>query len=362
MASQTNNNLRIGFGLSILVLLISSAVSYFCIVELKDSALWVDHTNLVRNQLDAVLSTVKDAETGQRGFLLTAENQFLQPFEGSGKVAFDQLDQVQQLTLDNPTQQKNAAILRKSIEERMVRLQAMIDKKRKGEAVNFDDMRVGKQYMDSVRVQTERMKAEENRLLIIRTKKQKQFAMTTPIVIILAALLAIIISLVFYRRAVRDMAARLKLQLELQAKDKETADRINAIQKIAAKISSGDYTIRMEDGEEDTLGELAVSLNKMAESLSYSFNKLSDNEWMQRGVASLNDKMVGEKDLTVLTQQIIEFTAHFTNAHVGALYLMDKQILNLQGGYALMPSTQHEIPLGQGIVGQFNTPKRCTNN
>jgi CHASE3 domain sensor protein/putative methionine-R-sulfoxide reductase with GAF domain len=352
MLSKSNNNVRIGFGLSILILIVSSSISYLCIRSLMESAFWVNHTIEVKNNLSDLLSSVKDAETGQRGFLITQEDAFLQPFNGANDIAINKLDKVQQLTVDNPVQQRNVNILKQSIRDRLEKLQLMIDQKRKGLPVNFEEMRLGKVYMDSVRVQTERMMAEENRLLAIRTQKQKEFTMITPIVIMLAAFLAIIISIVFYRRAVKDMAERVKLQLELQKKDKETVERINAIQKIASRISEGDYTIRMEDGEEDTLGELAVSLNKMADSLSYSFNKLSENEWLQRGVATLNDKMVGEKDLGILTQQMVEFITQFTGSHVGALYLLDKQTLVLQGGYALMDSTNKEIPLGQGIVGQ----------
>lgn len=350
--AKKNNNLRIGFGLSILILIISSAVSYFCIQSLMDAAKWVDHTNEVKSTLENVISSLKDAETGQRGFLLTGEDDYLEPFNGSYESAMANIEKAEALTVDNPIQQKSIQHLKESLNSRMQRLVVMIDKKKKNEPLNYEDLRMGKIYMDSARIQTERMKIEENRLLTIRTTKQKLFALLTPIVILLAALLAIIISLVFYRRAVKDLAQRMKMQQELEEKDKETAERINAIQSIADKISKGNYTIRMDDDEKDKLGELSVSLNRMADSLSDSFTKLSDNEWLQRGVASLNDKMVGEKDLNILTRQIIEFTTRFVGAHVGALYLIDKQKLVLQGGYALMDSTKHEIAMGEGIVGQ----------
>lgn len=350
--SSSTNNLKSGFGLSIALLILSSVVSFFCIQNLLDSAKWVRHTNEVKATLDDVLSAVKDAETGQRGYLLTGDDVFLEPFKGAYGLAMSRLDEVSDLTIDNAIQQRNVARLKKLIDIRMERLQWMVQRKQRNETVSFGDMKTGKDYMDSVRMQIKKMNAEENKLLDARTATQQRYATYTPIVIAVAAILAILIAVVFYRRAVRDLRARTLMQVALEEKDIETAERIEAIQAIAAQISSGDYDIRMGGTEKDSLGELSGSLNKMAESLSYSFNKLSDNEWLQRGIAGLNDKMVGEKNLDILTRQVMEFTCEFTGSQMGALYLTDKKILVLHGGYALNQNVNREIPMGAGIVGQ----------
>jgi CheY-like chemotaxis protein/CHASE3 domain sensor protein/putative methionine-R-sulfoxide reductase with GAF domain len=351
--TKANNNLRIGFGFSIVLLIISSAVSYICIQNLLSSANWVRHTNEVKATLEGVISSLKDAETGQRGFLLTGNDEYLEPYNGAYDNALRNVDKVLDLTTDNSIQQESGKILKSSLIKRVARMQLMIDKKRAGQQVDFEDMRVGKTYMDSVRKQVDRMNTEENHLLAIRTETQEKFAFYTPIVIIIAALLAILVSVIFYMRIIKDMRERTKLQQELQQKDKETTQRIHSIRNIASKISGGDYTVRIkEEREKDSLGDVAGALNSMAESLAFSFGKLSDNEWLQRGIAQLNEKMVGEKDLSALTHQIIEYTTAYTGSHVGALYLLDKEMLILNSGYALLDSTRREIPVGQGIVGQ----------
>ena len=61
-------NLQIGFGLSLLILIVSSVASYSSIQNLLESARQVDHTDSVINRLEDVMSTMKDAETGQRGY------------------------------------------------------------------------------------------------------------------------------------------------------------------------------------------------------------------------------------------------------------------------------------------------------
>jgi CheY-like chemotaxis protein/CHASE3 domain sensor protein/putative methionine-R-sulfoxide reductase with GAF domain len=352
MITKANNNLRIGFGFSILLLIISSVASYISIQNLLKNAEQVRHTNEVRFALESIISSLKDAETGQRGFLITGQDEYLEPYIGAYSRALKGLDKVMEMTKENPAQLAMAQALKGSLVKRVNRMQLIIDKKRAGGNIDFTDMKIGKMYMDTVRSQVDKMIIEESRLLQQRTKSMNKFAVFTPIIIVNAALLAIIIAFVFYLRVIRDIKERAILQRELLEKDKETTQRINVIQNIAKKISAGDYTVRINDKEKDALGDLSVALNSMAESLAFSFGKLSDNEWLQRGMASLNEKMVGEKDLSLLTAQIIEFTTAYTGSHVGALYLLQKDVLILHAGYALLDSTRREIPVGQGIVGQ----------
>ncbi len=352
MNIKTNNNLRVGFGLSVLLLIISSIVAYICIQNLLSSAEWVKHTNETRYALENTISSLKDAETGQRGYLLTGQDEYLEPYNGAYTNALKSLDRFMELTTDNIRQQENAQQLKNSLTKRLARMQMMIDKKKAGKAVDYEDMKVGKVYMDSVRAQIGRMTSEENHLLQQRTEKEKQFTLITPVIIVIAALLAIIISFVFYTRVIKDIKERAGLQATLQQKDQEISKRIDVIHGIAEQISSGDYTLRINDEEKDALGNLSSSLNKMAESLSISFTRLSDNEWLQSGIARLNEKMVGEKDLGPLTTQIVAFVTAFTGSHTGALYLLEREALVLSGGYSLLETVQKIIPVGQGIVGQ----------
>ncbi|WP_118952668.1 response regulator [Taibaiella helva] len=352
MNTTTNNNLRIGFGLSILLLIISSVLSYLCIQKLLESARQVKHTNEVRFMLESVISQLKDAETGQRGFLLTGDEDFLEPYKGAYQKALSNLDKVIGLTGDSPQQQTNGNILRETLVRRGSRLQLLIDRKKNSQPIDYGDMKTGKIYMDSVRSQVNRMIAEENRLLSARIDTQQRFAVYTPVVIIIAALLAILVSVIFYMRILKDIRERSLLQHALEEKDLEMSRRIDVIQGLAGKIAEGDYATRIDDKQKDTLGSLALALNRMAESLSFSFTRLSDNEWLQSGMAKLNEKMVGEKDLPVLCYQIIEYVTAYTGSHVGALYLREDDALVLASGYSLLESTRRRIPVGQGVVGQ----------
>ncbi|MES2455049.1 MAG: response regulator [Bacteroidota bacterium] len=352
--TSLKNNLRIGLGLSLLILFISSLASYTSIRNLIKSADLVSHSNEVMTNLDAVISTLKDAETGQRGYLLTGEKEFLEPYNGAKEAAMDYLSKIQVATIDNNFQQRSAKRLEDMIKGRLSIIERTIDVKNHGGTITVQELLDGKQFMDGARLIIKTMQAEEKRLLDERTGELNTQAGYTPILILIAAALAVIITLFFYLRVSKDFNERLKLQEELKAKNEEIDNRIAVIQGIAGQISSGDYQLRMDDEVKDGLGGLALSLNAMAESLQYSFSLLADKEWLQTGIASLNDKMVGEKNLEILASDILEDIAQHTKSAVAAFYIVgEDRLLHLEGSYSL-DATQHKsaLKLTEGIAGQ----------
>jgi signal transduction histidine kinase/DNA-binding response OmpR family regulator/CHASE3 domain sensor protein len=347
-------NLQIGFGLSLLILIITSVASYSSIHNLLDSSLLVDHTDSVINQLSNELSVLKDAETGQRGFLLTDDTSFLGPYHGAHVRALVILDSIRVMTANNPVQQRNTEELRNIVSRRLTILQEIIDQKKADNIYSLNDLRTGRQYMDQAREIVRRMQNEEHRLMAQHLEKVQKFSTYTPVLIMVAALLSIIITIFFYRKVHHDYLQRAALYMELQQKDKEISRRIDIIGDIADKISAGNYGTRVTNEEKDSLGSLSGSLNKMAESLEYSFNLLSDKEWLQTGIARLNEVMMGETDLRSLVSDVIQFVSGYSRSRVGAFYILDPvtQSLSLHGGYALETGSRQTILPGVGLVGQ----------
>ncbi|SFD56330.1 Signal transduction histidine kinase [Chitinophaga sp. CF118] len=354
MKTTFKRNLLIGFGLSLLLLVVSSVASFFSIKNLLESGLQVDHTNKVISELENTISLMKDSETGQRGYLLTDDEQYLEPYKGAFDSALASLNRIEVLTIDNPAQQTSVRQLRVIINLRQTILQRSIDARREGQAIRFENLQSGRLMMDSARKLVREMEDREKRLLAIRTASLQKISGYTPILIVIAALLALLITSVFYIRVNRDFEERNKLQNALAEKDREITRRINIIRSLAEKISAGDYSIRVNGGESDDLGNLSLSLNRMAESLNNSFNLLSEKEWLQTGIAGLNNRMVGEKSLETLAVHIIEFLAEYTHSQVGALYLNERNTtLKLTGSFAFAYADNRlEIPLGQGLAGQ----------
>ncbi|MES2829050.1 MAG: response regulator [Bacteroidota bacterium] len=354
MNSSLKNNLRIGLGLSLLILFITSLASYLSINNLIESSDLVAHSNKVMANLDGVVSTLKDAETGQRGYLLTGDKSFLEPYNGARDRVSELLNQISLETVDNPFQQQGVKQLQEIVSNRLTIIDQTINIKSRGGSVSVDELLKGKTYMDDSRNLIKKMQAEEKRLLTLRTSELNRISSYTPALILIAAALAILITFFFYRKVSTDFTVRMKLQKELEDKNQEIDNRIEVIQNIAGRISKGDYDIRLDEKEKDGLGSLAGSLNAMAESLQYSFALLADKEWLQSGIASLNDKMVGEKSVEVLADEILENIVGHTKSNVAALYLLgEDKNLHLEGSYSLLESEKNRvIKIGEGVSGQ----------
>jgi signal transduction histidine kinase/PleD family two-component response regulator len=178
----------------------------------------------------------------------------------------------------------------------------------------------------------------------------------TPIIIVVAALLAILITIFFYGRIISDYHKRVNLQEELQQKDIDVNKRLAILRDLAARISNGDYKVRIGEDEKDLLGSIASTLNRMAESLDYSFGLLSDKEWMQTGVAGLNRSMLGEMDICRLSGNIVDYVVNYTSSNVGAFYIMkDPGELELVSSFALGDGAKKSINVHEGLVGQVAT-------
>lgn len=354
MKSTFKRNLLIGFGISLLLLIVSSVASYMSISNLLKSADEVEHTNEVKQLVEKIISTIKDAETGQRGYLLTGDDRFLQPYSGAIDSAKSNVAYLKRLTADNPDQQIRTNKLQEIVVLRLSSLDRRIIQKRNGEAVTTDQLLEGKKFMDEARATVNAMIDEEELLLAQRTARMNKFATYTPILIVVAALLSLIITVVSFMRVNSDFEKTTQLQQELQQKDEDITRRINLIQDVANKISTGDYSIRVQDGGADGLGNLSISLNKMAGSLQTSFDLLADKEWLQTGIATLNEKMLGENELPQLSKNILEFIAEYTGSQAGAFYIAEhSESLRFVKGFAFDDKhTKEHVAYGEGLAGQ----------
>src|SRR5258708_37196371 len=95
-----------GFALAFLLLAVIGAVAYRSIIALTSTSQLVTHTHQVLEHIAEVLSLLKDAETGQRGYIITGEEAFLEPYQGGTSNVHAVVKEIRELTADNPNQQK----------------------------------------------------------------------------------------------------------------------------------------------------------------------------------------------------------------------------------------------------------------
>lgn len=353
MDSNFKRNLIISTSVSMLILLISSVASFLSIRNLLKSNEWVTHTQEVIYNLNETHSVMLDAQTGIRGFLLTGKQDFLKRYDDSETDTDKYLDRLEEMTIDNSVQQANIKELRSLKNKFYKYLEVRVDEKMHGDTVTISELDEGKQLMDDIRKILKRMENSEQSLLVDRTADAKKYGMYSSILIVSAAIIALLISVVFFARIIKDYNERSKLQKQLEKNDEETAERIRVISSIAEQISHGNYEAKIDDSESDALGSVAGSLNNMAHELDKSFKSLSNNEWLQAGIAKLNNVMIGEKPLDQLTNDVINFLAMYTDSNAGVLYILEGNQLMSSAGYSYIPGKEREkLKVGEGLTGQ----------
>ena len=353
MKNNFKRNLLISSLVSLLVLMISSTASFFSIKSLLDSNFWVNHTQEVIYNLNEGSAVITEAQTNMRGYLITGDEEFVNRYIDAEKKSNEYFEKVDALTTDNPIQQKQLKILQPLRVNFFKYLNNQIVKRRIGKNSVAFDLNEGRKMMNELREHIKKIENTEQFLLKERNENSERYGNYSLILIIIAFIIAFVISIVFLFRILKDYNERLELQKELEKKDRETAERIEAISMIASNISSGNYDIRVDDTKSDALGNVGESLNSMGVALKSSFELLSQKEWMQTGVANLNNVMLGDKTLQKLAKDVIEFLCHYTNSSAGVLYVLEDSELYFTGGYSYIPSKNRErIQKGEGLMGQ----------
>src|SRR3984885_14655453 len=94
---------------------------------------WVQHTHEVITTLNSVLTGVNEAETGQRGFLLTEDATLLEPYYRSINSLWHDFSTVEDLTADNPIQQSRLDVMRGLLQDDLTELARTIEFTRGGD-------------------------------------------------------------------------------------------------------------------------------------------------------------------------------------------------------------------------------------
>ena len=164
-------------GLVVVLLLLNSWFSYRNIRQMHDDAQTVDHTHHTLAALNSIISLAKDAETGQRGYLITGEPSYLEPYHVALSAIDESVRTLEQLTRDNPAQQASIPVLKSRIANRLNILEErLVLRKGKGFEAAREAILTGrgKAEMDELRKQVDTMAAIEQQLLKVRSERSQR--------------------------------------------------------------------------------------------------------------------------------------------------------------------------------------------
>src|SRR4029077_6346617 len=117
---------------TVIVLVITASVGVISVWRVYDNDREVARTYEVKAARDAFLSAVTDAETGQRGFLLTGDLAYLAPYERGTAHIQDALARIASLIADNPARDGHLPALRTAVDEKVHELAESVAVRRTG--------------------------------------------------------------------------------------------------------------------------------------------------------------------------------------------------------------------------------------
>ena len=235
------------FAISVFVLFFIAGVSNKQIQSLNKSQELIINSHKVHIQLEQLVSTIKDAETGQRGYILTHDNDFLQAYNGSRIKINQSLENLHTIFSDHPQRLENLEKLKGLIDKHYVLLLQGIEV---SNAHNYDastlrdKMIMGKNVMDSIRGQTNKMINVEMKQLLKYEKDHRQELNLTPITSLFVVLFSLVVFLFSFYRINSDLKRfkRLNQKLTLVNNAFEHAESIASISHWERDLSTDKIT------------------------------------------------------------------------------------------------------------------------
>jgi signal transduction histidine kinase/CheY-like chemotaxis protein/CHASE3 domain sensor protein len=277
--------------------LFTGIVAYRNLQILREDNEKIVHSHDVIVALDLLLSSIQDAETGQRGFLLTNNNQYLDPYNTALTRIPLRLDEIAQLTNDNPAQQARIEPLKQHVGAKLTELKQTIGLRR---AQGFDAALTmvnsdrGKVEMDAIRGQLAAMGQEEERLRGRRLAEMNDAYATTLGSGIVTTLVGILLT------------------------------------------SIAGFLIRR------------ATLARRRQ------------EWLQSGQVQLETAMRGDQTVEQLGHSVLEFLARYVGALAGALFVRNKDIYLRTSTYGVPINANilDRFTFREGLLGQVAAETR----
>jgi CHASE3 domain sensor protein/putative methionine-R-sulfoxide reductase with GAF domain len=365
-----------------------------------ETAEWVSHTQLVMGNTRQIAKLLVDMETGQRGFMLTGNESFLEPYNKGNSEIDQKLDETIEQVSDNPLQVVKLQQVRTLHNQWLADAgEFEIDPRRRtdlgqapanaianvlqGRTESGEEKpagsKAGKDLMDEIRLVLDEIVATENELLDARETENAAAARAAGRIAlygtIVATILALTVGLFVTRQLMNQLGAEpaelkrvarrvaagvLSERVALGGADaKLVASYVNsmiATFRLAARqadaIAGGDLDLDIKTkGPDDELGN---ALSRMVHRLREVTVQNEKEAWIKSGQTSVADLLRDQQEIDALAKEVVTEVAKYVGAETGALYIAADETLQLQATYAYSrrKNSGEPIEFGEGLVGQ----------
>ncbi|TKB95516.1 response regulator [Pedobacter cryophilus] len=313
--------IAIGITLSLGLVFFIGTLSYLSLQNLKSDQELVMHTTNVISTADLLKKEVVDLETGQRGFIITGNEEFLEAYNKALPKIAPTINKLSTLISDNPSQAVRMDSLNFYVNQRIETLNSVINLKRqpnfKVDESVIATLRSGKQKMDKIRKLVNDIIKTESVILEKRQNDANYSISRTSIIIIIgSSLIFLVVAILF----------------------KFISDAFKGQSEAKNNLNSINYEL--------------VNLSKANE----------EKAWILIGISKLNEEIQGELSIEEMTSNIISIIAEYAKSKVATIYLAaeNEQDFELKAGYAftITANTKKKFKLNETWIGQVAADKK----
>lgn len=297
-----SRNIALPLGVGVL-----SAVVFLSLISyLLSVTQWVQHSDRVINSINQAAKLTVDLETGMRGFLITGDEHFLDPYEVAKPQIFSELRGLRELVADNPQQVDRFKRLEALQDEWNLYAKGMIEMRRQeGDYRRSVQSGRGKRLTDQMRKEYDEAVAMEQQL---RVDRNENVTRTTVRSVALYLLFVVLISGLLAYIGRRDL--------------------LNLSKSYGANLAAQQKSARA----------------------------LEQQAWLRSGQTELAEQLLGQLTLNLLGRNILQFCAQYLGSAVAAMYVREEHGgLKRVAAYGFsreQEEREQSIFIGEGMVGQ----------
>lgn len=223
MSLSLPQKVRLSFLVSLILIAAISLLSYSSILLLIDNSKQADKTHEVLIKLRQFISNIKDAETGQRGYLLTNNREFLDSYYGTEQQVWRIYRELETALAASPVQQENLGQLRMLTDKRFARLEQIIRRHDEGSSYNLER---SNQVMEELRGVVANMQDVEERQLSMWKENEGVYARRSPFFILLLFFSNLLLLGMAYVRIQRDINKQHEVEEKLELYNLELEQKV----------------------------------------------------------------------------------------------------------------------------------------
>src|ERR1017187_1102368 len=215
---EIDNKTFAGFVFVLIVLFVIQWFTFNTTKGLIENTKLVNHTYTVITKLESVFSMLKDAESGQRGYIITNDSNYMGPYNKQHVQVQTEINNLKELTIDNPEYQKSLATLDSLQKLKYENMEETLTLQQEaGQVAAIKSILTGEEnkIMIKIRNLIDKMKEDENEILKQRTSEANASAGNTMTVILITGFLALLIITVSLYYINSDTIKRKKAEEEL---------------------------------------------------------------------------------------------------------------------------------------------------